>query len=145
MMKTVMAFIFFVIMMPTPVFAEPGRYKLTLQSENLKPAILNQEMCLLKNGTWYSASYPGWSGKWFKIGKNLRMHGNFEFNLVNGNDSIELTKILPKLLTGYWQEWMDDGSYENYITVKFEKMGNYCSQPAPLRTARPKGRPASIQ
>jgi hypothetical protein len=131
-MKTLKFLAVLVTIMPVLAFATTGQYKVTFQSENQGGYISTQDICIVKDGTWYGTSFPNWSGKWFKNGNDVHLHGNYAFGY--GNDAFELTKILPNLLTGYWQEWTDDGSYDNYLTVKFEKTSNYCAQPFTARS-----------
>lgn len=139
-MKTLKALVLLTVIMPVLASATTGQYKVTFQSENLGNYIGTQDICIVSNGTWYGTSFPDWFGKWYKKGNDLHMHGNYFFGL--GNDAFELTKVLPNEMAGYWQEWHDDGSWDNYLTVKFEKTSDTClktlkSMPAGKSKAHP--------
>jgi len=70
--------------------------------------------------TWYSETFPGWSGRAVQEGDQIFIHGDFANGA--GHSSIQLeTLVAPTIYgsAGTWQEWRhDDG---NGMTVYFAK------------------------
>lgn len=71
----------------------------------------------LNKGIWYSDTATGWSGNWYRRGNDIHLQGNYSGGA--GNSAFELTLINFKLLTGYWQDWKDDNSINNFSRVEF--------------------------
>ena len=70
--------------------------------------------------TWYSETFPGWSGKAVQEGDQLFIHGDYANGA--GHSAIQLdTLVAPNIYgsAGTWQEWRHDGS--TGITVNFAK------------------------
>jgi hypothetical protein len=80
------------------------------------------------SGTWYSTIFPAWSGNWFRRGNDIHLHGNFSDGVFSS--AWELTRINTRLLTGYSQEWKNDGSFNNYFTTRFDLLKLTCDPPA---------------
>lgn len=87
-----------------------------------------QEICFEYAGTsgnhqlytWYSQTFPGWSGKAVQEGDQLFIHGDFAEGA--GHSSIQIdTLVAPTIYgsAGTWQEWRHDGG--NGVTVNFAK------------------------
>lgn len=87
-----------------------------------------QEICFAYDGTsgnhqkytWYSQTFPGWSGQAVQEGDQIFIHGDFANGA--GHSSIQLdTLVAPTIYgsAGTWQEWRHDGS--NGVTVSFAK------------------------
>ncbi len=128
-MKTLKILVFITGLIPVLASAAfpAGQYTATFISESSPFGIATQGICIEDGGTWYSTTFSSWSGKWFLKGNDLHLHGNYDSGL--GNDAFELTKVLPNNFSGYWQEWRDDGTYDNYLTVQFRKTGAVCALP----------------
>ncbi|MDP2902099.1 MAG: hypothetical protein Q8N96_03200, partial [Methylovulum sp.] len=88
-------------------------------------------ICVKADGTWYLSTpvESTGSGHWSMNGNDIHLHGNLHLDL-GLNESVELTKINQKLLTGYWQEWVDDGSFNLYTTTKWAFASTTCLPPA---------------
>lgn len=70
--------------------------------------------------TWYSQTFPGWSGKAVQEGDQIFIHGDFADGA--GHSSIQLdTLVAPTIYgsAGTWQEWRHDDS--NGVTINFAK------------------------
>lgn len=70
--------------------------------------------------TWYSETFPGWSGRAVQEGDQIFIHGDFAKG--TGHSSIQMqTLVSPTIYgsAGTWQEWRHDGSNGN--TVYFAK------------------------
>ena len=87
-----------------------------------------QEICFEYNGTsgnhqlytWYSETFPGWSGRAVQEGDQIFIHGDFAKGA--GHSSIQLdTLVAPTIYgsAGTWQEWRHDAT--NGTTVSFAK------------------------
>ena len=87
-----------------------------------------QVICFEYNGisgnhqlyTWYSETFPGWSGRAVQEGDQIFIHGDFANGA--GHSSIQLeTLVAPTIYgsAGTWQEWRHEGS--NGTTVSFAK------------------------
>jgi hypothetical protein len=76
-------------------------------------------------GTWYSDTFPGRAGKWFRKGNAIHLQGNYSGGA--GNVSFELTLITYKLLTGYTQEWKDNNIDNNFSRVQFVFQKTTCN------------------
>jgi hypothetical protein len=82
--------------------------------------------CIKPTGKWYLTSASSGSGNWVMKGDNIYLHGN----LTTGyNESAELIRINSSLLTGHWQEWLDNGSANLYFTVKWTRTSATCLAP----------------
>lgn len=116
-------------LVPTFAFAAwpAGQYTVAFYGDKTSGSG-TQGICIVSDGTWYGTTFSGWSGKWFLKGNELHMHGNYAAGA--GNDAFELNRIANALATGYWQEWRDDSSYDNYVTVKFSKTSDTCASAA---------------
>ena len=134
--KLLMAFVINIGLMSTLAFAFPdGLWTATYYSE-VSGGSGTQGICIVADGTWYSTTFPAWSGKWYRKGNDVHIHGNYAAGA--GNDAWELTRISNSLITGYWQEWSDDGTFDNYLTVRFNKDSATCPaapQGAPLTSS----------
>jgi len=82
-------------------------------------------ICIQAGGTWYSDTYRGWSGKWFRKGNDIHLQGNYAEGA--GNTAFDLTLTSSRLLTGYWQDWRDDNSHNYYSRVKFDFQKAACN------------------
>jgi hypothetical protein len=87
-----------------------------------------QTICFLPNGTWYSSSFSGWSGRWFQKGINaagngdhVRLAGNYAGNV--GNDSFELDFVTVNLMTGPWTEWRDNFVFLAWVRTELTRTG----------------------
>lgn len=87
-----------------------------------------QDICFEYNGTsgnhqvytWYSETFPGWSGRAVQEGDQIFIHGDFANG--SGHSAIQLdTLVAPTIYgsAGTWQEWRHDG--KNGVTVSFAK------------------------
>jgi hypothetical protein len=87
-------------------------------------------ICIKAGGTWYLTTpvESTGSGHWYIKGNDVHLHGNLHAN-AELNESIELTKVNSKLLTGFWQEWLDDGSFNLYNTTKWTFTSATCLSP----------------
>jgi hypothetical protein len=95
-------------------------------------------------GTWYSTTFAGWSGDWWRKGGNsdiVMLKGNYDSGL--GNDGAVLELISVSLMTGSMVQWRDDTSYVDWIKVRLNKQSSICD-PQPLvnmaTTANPSGK-----
>ena len=147
--KSVLLSLFIVSsLIPTLTFATgsfpAGQYTVAFYNE-FGAGTGTQGICLEgsgSTGTWYSDTFSAWSGKWFRKGNDIHLHGNYADG--QGNDAFELTRISSQLLTGYWQEWRDDGSHDAYVTAKFGFKKAKCNPPVAVR-ATPDGNPTQGQ
>lgn len=78
------------------------------------------------NGSWYMTNPIRGSGYWMIRGDNIYLHGNLGIL----NESSELLRINSSLLTGHWQEWLNDGSVNKYFTSKWTFSSGTCLDPA---------------
>ena len=74
--------------------------------------------------TWYSETFPGWSGKAVQEGDLLYMYGDFAGGL--GHSSLQMeTLVSPPIYgsSGTWQEWRQNvsGGVTTSTTVSFAK------------------------
>ena len=87
-----------------------------------------QDICFEYNGTsgnhqlytWYSETFPGWSGRAVQEGDQIFIHGDFANGA--GHSAIQLeTLVAPTIYgsAGTWQEWRHDS--KNGTTVSFAK------------------------
>lgn len=122
-------------LMSTAAFAAfpEGQWTATFYSEVFGGSG-TQGICIQAGGTWYSDTFAGWSGYWYRKGNDIHLHGNYAAGA--GNDAWELTRISNNLLTGYWQEWSDDGLFNNYLTTRFNFASATCN-PLPAAQAAP--------
>jgi len=90
----------------------------------------SQGICIVDDGTWYGTTFSGWSGKWFRKSNDIHLQGNS--NSGAASDALELTRISPILLTGYWQNWINSGSSNNWLTVRVNFVGATCDPPAAI-------------
>lgn len=80
--------------------------------------------------TWYSDTFPGWSGKAVQEGDQIFLHGDYANGA--GHTSIQIeTLVMPPIYgsAGYWQEWRHDGAQGTSIgfaTTRSLREGN-CS------------------
>lgn len=124
--------IVFSSLIPSFAFAAfpAGQYTMTFYGDYFSGSG-TQGICLQgsgASGTWYSDTYPDWSGEWFRKGNDIHLNGNYAGGI--GNDAFELTRISNGLFAGYWQEWRDDRSYVSYLTNKFVFQKSACNPPA---------------
>jgi len=70
--------------------------------------------------TWYSETFPGWSGNAVQEGDQIFIHGDYASGA--GHSSIQLDTLVAPTINGSagtWQEWRHDGA--NGQTVNFAK------------------------
>lgn len=70
--------------------------------------------------TWYSETFPGWSGRAVQEGDQIFIHGDYANGA--GHSSIQLnTLVAPTIYgsAGTWQEWRHDAA--NGTTIYFAK------------------------
>lgn len=70
--------------------------------------------------TWYSETFPGWSGRAVQEGDQIFIHGDFADGV--GHSAIQMDTLVAPTIhgsAGIWQEWRHDG--KNGITVSFAK------------------------
>ncbi|WP_146054709.1 hypothetical protein [Methylovulum psychrotolerans] len=79
-------------------------------------------ICIKPDGSWYGTSVPS-SGHWVTKGDNIYLNGNLS---TGYNESGVLIRINSSLLTGHWQEWLDDGSANIYLTEKWSSKSASC-------------------
>lgn len=110
----------------TPV----GQWDVTTYNEKNGSLYSNVGICIKSDNTWYlvAPSNSTGHGSWLMRGNNIHLHGNLHEN-NELNEAIELSIINPKLLTGAWQEWMDDMSLNLYFTTKWVYKKNICDNP----------------
>ena len=68
--------------------------------------------------TWYSDTFPGWSGTAVQEGDQIFLHGDYAKGA--GHTSIQMeTLVSPPIYgsAGYWQEWRHNGA--NGTTIGF--------------------------
>jgi hypothetical protein len=71
--------------------------------------------------TWYSDSFPGWSGMAVQNGDQIFLHGDYAKGA--GHTTIQIETLVaptpPQVngSAGYWQEWRENGA--NGVTVGF--------------------------
>lgn len=82
--------------------------------------------CIKQDSTWFGTSYGG-NGHWFMKGNDIHLNG--KHTQINMKEAYELTKVNSKLLTGYVQQWLDDGSYSDYYTTKWTFTSATCAAP----------------
>jgi hypothetical protein len=94
-----------------------------------------QNICFLAGGTWFSTTFPGWTGLWFQKGAaaagngdRVRMLGNYANNV--GNDSLEIDFVNGNLMTGPWTEWRDNFVFVAWARSSLTRIGN-CAGPPP--------------
>jgi hypothetical protein len=92
----------------------------------------NNGACIQAGGTWYATTSGNGSGHWFMKGNSVHLHGNYAGSSSGGgvNDSFELTKINPSLMTGYLQEWNDAGAYSGYFRSSWKFVSDTCAAPS---------------
>lgn len=97
-------------------------------SPNHTQLVQAQEICFVYDGTsgnhqkytWYSQTFPGWSGRAVQEGDQIFIHGDYAKGA--GHSSIQLdTLVSPTIYgsAGTWQEWRHDGS--KGVTISFAK------------------------
>lgn len=140
-MKILKALVFMFGLVPVLAAAAwpAGQYTVSFYGDS-SPGNGSQGICIVSGGTWYGTTFSSWSGVWFSRGNDLHMHGNYSAG--TGNDAFELTKISNGLSTGYWQEWRDDGSFNNYVTAKFQFTSATCNPPASPESGVVDGNPS---
>lgn len=82
-------------------------------------------------GTWYSTTFAGWSGDWWRKGGSsnvILLKGNYESGL--GNDGAKIELISLSLMTGSMVQWRDDNSVIQWIQVRLNKQSAICDPPA---------------
>jgi hypothetical protein len=91
----------------------------------------DQNICFRPDGTWYSTTFDGWSGRWFQKGTGgagrgdrVRVLGNYLSG--RGSDSGELEFVHLKLLSGLWTEWMGDLSFVNWTRANLNRISRFC-------------------
>ena len=94
-----------------------GQWTMTSHSEVGYGSGPPHGICIQDGGTWYSDTYRGWSGKWYRRANDIHLQGNYASGA--GNTAFELNLITSSLLTGYWQDWRDNNSRNNFLRVKF--------------------------
>ena len=70
--------------------------------------------------TWYSETFPGWSGNAVQEGDQIFIHGDYAEGA--GHSSIQLDTLVAPTINGSagtWQEWRHNGANGN--TVNFAK------------------------
>lgn len=70
--------------------------------------------------TWYSETFPGWSGNAVQEGDQIFIHGDYANGA--GHSSIQMDTLVAPTINGSagtWQEWRHDGA--NGTTVNFAK------------------------
>jgi hypothetical protein len=102
------------------------------------PAAGVQDICFLggpTNGTWFSTTFPGWTGLWFQKGAaaagngdHLRMLGNYANNV--GNDAMEVDFVNGNLMAGPWTEWRDNFVFVAWTRATLTRIGT-CAGPPP--------------
>jgi|WetSurSiteA1Bulk_404760.scaffolds.fasta_scaffold72219_2 hypothetical protein len=92
----------------------PGTYGICIQNGETQ-----------NKGTWYSDTYRDWSGRWFRKGNDIHLQGNYAEGA--GNTAFELTLINVTPLTGYWQDWRDNNSDNNFSRVQFTFQKALCN------------------
>jgi hypothetical protein len=88
-------------------------------------------ICIKADGTWNLTTpiESSGSGYWMMRGNDIHLHGNLHDSLEL-NESVELTRVTSRLLTGYWQEWINGGSLNLYFTTKWTFSSATCLPPA---------------
>ena len=97
----------------------PGQYDLNGE----------QQICILSDKTWYSTSYPDWSGEWGKKQKTLYLHGNWEDGF--GNTVITIVNPTSSPYKAIWIDWSETSSFREIApksTFSFLKV--ICDPPA---------------
>ncbi len=96
-----------------------------------------QQICLVADHTWYGTTFSGWGGGWRSGMTGTNLYGNYDSGA--GNDSI----VLGVDNTGIWEEWRDDGSFQNFIrTATLTYIGKDCPPPA-AQSARQSADPSA--
>ena len=83
-------------------------------------------------GTWYSTTYAGWSGDWWRkggISEVIMFHGNYDSGAGNSAAKVEL--INTSSMAGSSMTWGDSGSSTGWDQVRLNKQSTICD-PAPL-------------
>jgi hypothetical protein len=101
-----------------------GQWTATFNSEVGKGTGVTQGICIQAGRTWFSTTFANWSGKWYLKGNDLHLQGNYAAGA--GNDAFELTRITSGLVTGYFQEWRDDNSFNNWGTMSLTFVSATC-------------------
>ena len=81
-------------------------------------------------GTWYSPTFAGWTGDWWRKGGNsdiIMLKGNYMSGAGNDGAKLELTNT--SLVTGSWVEWRDDVTFLNWTQAKLLKENAICDPP----------------
>jgi hypothetical protein len=84
-------------------------------------------------GTWYSTTFAGWSGDWWRkggISDTIMLKGNY--NSGEGNDGAKVELLNTSLMTGSWVEWRDSGLSLYWFQVRLNKQDTICDPPALL-------------
>ncbi len=90
--------------------------------------------------TWYSDTFPGWSGRAVQEGDQIFLHGDFANGAGHSSIQIE-TLVAPPIYgsAGYWQEWRHDsanGATVEFATTRALREGN-CTLTAEQAAALP--------
>jgi hypothetical protein len=89
--------------------------------------------CIQHDHTWYgtidSNGIKG-SGRWNMKGNNIHLHMNRKESYGTFSESIELTKVSSTVLTGYWQQWNINDTYDDYMTTKWTFVSSTCKAKA---------------
>jgi len=132
-MKLLEAVLLLTVLVPATASAAfpEGQWKVDNYKDNTGAHYSTVGICIKPDGTWYLSTpiESTGSGHWFIKGNDIHLHGNLHPD-SELNESVELTKVNQKLLTGYWQEWVDDGSFNEYFTTKWTFSSKTCLPPA---------------
>ena len=105
-----------------------GQYTASFVSDSAGGSTGTHGICVVSDKTWYSTTFSSWAGTWFLKGNDLHLHGNYSAG--TGNDAFELSREPSNSMTGYWQEWRDDGTFYNFLRTRFAYTGATCAAPA---------------
>jgi hypothetical protein len=113
-----------------------GQWTAYYYSENGNGVGASQGLCLAPGGTWYGTTFSGWGGVWNRKSNDIHVRGNYSSGA--GNDGWEMSRVTNSLLTGYFQEWRDDLSFNNQGTMRMVYKSAVCDAAA---AAAPVGGP----
>ena len=96
----------------------------------LKPGLWTlggvQEICLVRGGTWYSTTFPGWNGRWDSLtanGDRGFIQGNYP---SAGSDSV----VVGAARMADWTEWRDYTALIGFLDVRLGFVSRTCGPPA---------------
>ncbi len=105
-----------------------GKWTFDAFTIDAKAFYSTNSICIQPGGKWSATSSGQGSGNWYLKDRKLLLHGNYASSSSGGavNVSFELNFQGNKQMTGFLQEWNDNGTYNGYYLTEWKLISEKC-------------------